>query len=305
MDEWGELLFEASYFGTLIDIVSTDDDFSRALVEHKFPFRDGAVLSDMGAEPRSTSVRVVFIPTSDQELDHITRLIEFLNLLDDASSITPTPQFVHPIVGSYPALPRDISMSASAQDRDIISVSLTFVEDGLDPAAFESPGDQSISTGVAAVELARDDTNASLNALVPDLDPPVTVQDSAVTAAEGWRDDPGVTPRQVNLELNRITNKINDESDRLQVATRVDRYPIFLSFQRLHSAIRDSADLAIATGPSLLEHIVQRTEPLVSIMTQIFGGTVAIDQYNRTRELNDIDNPARIEAGTTLIIEQP
>ena len=95
MDEWGDLLFEASYGGLLLDIISTDDDVSRALAIHKFPFRDGAVLQDVGAEPRQTTVSIIFLPIPTQDDNHINRLTTFLTLVNEG-----VPQsFVHPLTG--------------------------------------------------------------------------------------------------------------------------------------------------------------------------------------------------------------
>jgi hypothetical protein len=312
MDEWSDLLFTASYSGIELDIVSTSDDVSRVLARHEYPFRDGAVLQDMGAAPRSTQCRIIFMPTSAQAADdnHISRVSDFLQIVSDAHALDRPPNFIHPISGSYPALVEGLSFDATANERDFIVVNCTFVEAGLDPAAFTASGDESIETGVAEVDFARTGLSTALAGADEGLGEavaanPVTVHDDALTTAEGWAATPGITPRQVNLEMNEITNEINDEVDRLEVITRVDRYPTFLAFQRLHAAVRRAAELAIATGPTLTEHRVLRTEPLLALVTEIYGGTLAVDQYTRTRELNDIPNPGRIEAGTVLTIETP
>jgi prophage DNA circulation protein len=307
MDEWQELLFEASYGGIPIDVVTTEDDVSRVLARHEYPFQDGAVLQDMGAAPRTTQCDVIFIPTVGQEDNHINRLTLFLTLLNEAHKLDEPPILVHPLTGSYPALPEGISISAGADARDFIRVSLTFVESGLDPAAFETVGDESVGAGVAEVSIAGGEVDAALAA--PDLPDPIysnpTVQADSLITAERWRDTIGITPREITLELNRIANRISDETEAMEVLTNVDRYPVYLAFLRLHAAIRRAAELAIQTRPKLTEITLARTEPLIAIMTRIYGGRRAMDFYTRTRELNDISNPARIPAGTKLTIEQP
>jgi 3D (Asp-Asp-Asp) domain-containing protein len=215
--------------------------------------------------------------------------------------------FVHPLFGSYDAKVENLSVEADAENRSVIRMSCTFVEDGLDRAAFEANTDESVASGVQKTEFARDDVDTAIAAdpAVAALDPPITVQNDAVTTAEGWRDTPGITPRQVNLQLNRVANQIIVDTERLELATRLDRYPLFLSMQRLHSAIRRAADLAIETGPRLTRYTVGQDAPLLAIMATIYGGAAATAQYAKVREQNDIENPARVPAGTSLTIEQP
>lgn len=314
MDEWADLLFQASYDGFVFDCVSTDDDVSRVLAEHVYPFRDGAVLQDMGAEPRRMSCSIVFIPTEDQSANHIDRFATFKLVLDAAHTRDQPPVLVHPLTGAFRALPGPIRFSATAEQRDFISVEVEFVEAGLDPAAFTTTDDQSVGSGVVATETARDDVDNAVTDVDADADPdladeleaePLTVQDDALTLAESWENNADITPRQVNLELNQITNTIIEESLRLQVATNVRRYPMFLALQNLHAAIRFAAELAIATGPKLFEYVVPRTEPLLSICQTVYGGTQALERYTRARELNDVINPSRVPAGTKLTLEQP
>ena len=312
MDEWQDLLFTASYGGVLFDCLSTDDDVSRVLARHEYPFRDGAVLQDMGGAPRTTNCEIIFIPTAEQTRDHLDRFKRFANLLDAAHSETPTPLLVHPLTGAYRALPEGVSFKGDAGARDVVRLTVNFVERGLDSAAFRTTNDQSVASGVVAVE----NSVTGLDSVLADVsgDPtleaelaaePVTVGDDALTTAQGWENNDDLTPRQVNLELNAITNTIVDESLRLEVATDVRRYPTYLAFQRLHSAIRFAADLAIQTTPKLFELRVARSEPLLAIVTDIYGGTTALDRYTRARQLNDIPNPGNVPAGTLLTLEQP
>ncbi len=303
MDEWSELLFSAR-FGSVeqLDILKTDDDVSNEIVEHRFPFSDGAVLQHTGVVPRTTDCTLIFVPRKTQLTNHLQRLVEFLN---EAKSVKPL-TFVHPLTGSYQANARGIKFSANANSRARVDLSVTFIEAGLEPAAFESNLDFSVGAGVALVNDAKLDVDAAIAAdpsLPAQLESPV-VQDDALSVATVWR-DVETNQRDINLELNRIANRISDETTNFKVATNVSRYPVFLAMQRLHGAIRTAADLAIQTAPELTQHLTVRSESLLSLMTDLYGGEDALDKYDRTRDLNNIRNPARIEAGTTLTIETP
>ncbi len=107
----------------------------------------------------------------------------------------------------------------------------------------------------------------------------------------------------MNLELNAITNEIDSEIDRLGLSLDVSRFDSWVALVRLHGSIRRAADLAVRTAPKLRTHLVKRTEPLFSILVEIYGGADIVDRYNRTLQLNDIDNPARVLVGTLLTVE--
>ena len=303
-DEWSDQVFEPSNFdGVELDILSTDDDLSNELIRHTYPFRDGASLQNAGAVPRTTACEIWFFARPELEDDHLERLRQFVKVAATTIPLT----FLHPLYGSYQAMVESNTLQATSVDRDLVKVNCTFVEAGLNPAAFQAQTDDSVGSGVAGVEL----TAAAIDAITVDAaaDPDatdlesITVQDTATTTAESWASNPTITQRQINLELNAVTNQIDDDIQRLGLATSVSNYPAWASMIQLHGSIRRAADLAIRTAPKLRVHIVKRTEPLLAIMADIYGGTDAIDRYTRTLELNNIRNPARVTAGTSLVVE--
>lgn len=318
-DKWEELIFDpANFDGIDLDILSTDDDLSNELIRHTYPFRDGAVLQNAGAVPRTTACEIWFFERPELEDDHLERVRQFAF----AAATREARVFLHPLFGRFNAMVEGLTFQASATERDLVKASCTFVEQGLNPAAFEAQSDASVGAGVAAVSQA----GAVIDGLVlaapaegavagpGDVIPvegavtstvleTVTVQDTALTTAQRWADTEGITQRQINLELNQITNEIDAEIDRLDLSTNVVNYDTWIAFVRLHGAIRRAAELAIRTAPKLTTHIVRVTAPLISIMADIYGGSLAVEKYSRTLELNNIDNPSRVLVGTVLAIE--
>jgi len=102
------------------------------------------------------------------------------------------------------------------------------------------------------------------------------VGDEAMQVAERWVTTDGLTARQIHLELNQIANRIADESDRLELATDLERYPIMIALQRLHNNLRTLAHALIASAPKVTTYVVSRPMPLLAIVQQLYGGEDAV-----------------------------
>jgi prophage DNA circulation protein len=304
-DQFEELLFTASYGGLEIDIISTSDDISRTLIAHEFPFRDGAVLEDTGGVPRRTDCNIVFLPTTTRP-DMIERFLQF-EALTKANDRTPR-VFSHPLTGVYDALPENVTFDLNAEDRDFISMQVTFVEAGLDPAAFQVKADLTVGVGVAQTNSAKidlEDAVAADTTLAEIDDSPEEIAADSLTTAQTWRDDPTISQRQINLELNELANRIDNAVDELELATNLDSYPTLRAFYRLHGALRRAASAAIATAPKLTELTARTTSPLMALLQDFYGGRQAVERFDRVIELNDIPNPAEIPTGTIFTVELP
>ena len=258
----------------------------------------------MGAVPRETSCDIVFFSQTDETENFFSRFEDFLAVMQRES---PTPLvFIHPLTGAYDALPQGVRFQASAEDRDFIRVSVTFVEAGLDPAAFEAAEDLTGGAEVAQVGVVAGDLTLSA-AADPDLptidDSPEDIAADSVTTSENWRDDTSISRRQINLELNALSTRIDDAVTELELAQRLDSYPTLRAFQRLHGSLRRAAEATIRTAPKLTELAVNVDQPLLVLLQDFYGGREAIDRFARTLELNDIADPSRLRAGTSVLVE--
>lgn len=307
-DQFEITLFTASYDDFEIDIIATDDDRSRTVPAHEFAFRDGAVLQDTGAVARSTRCDIVFLPlTPDDALSVIQRLNVFLAILHERPD-EPKP-FVHPFTGKYQALPTAITFAGNANDRDFIRMSVTFVEAGLDPAAFEltEPENVTVAAQVADVnsqKIAVDNAVAADTSLATVDDSPTDISADALTAAQRWRDDASLTVREITLELGELSERIDDVVTALALPESVESYPTFIALQRVHGSLSRAADAAIRTAPKLTEIVAEATLPLLTILATFYkDAQKALDKFERTLELNDIRNPAIVARGTQLTVE--
>ena len=117
---WIQTLQDASFRGTVFDIVKTDDTADRALAEQSYPYRNGADIEDMGRGARHISIEAVFYGA-----DYEARLQWFLGQLDLPGS----GELVHPVFGSFKtAQVARYSVHHDADNVDQSTVSIEFVE---------------------------------------------------------------------------------------------------------------------------------------------------------------------------------
>lgn len=126
---WEQSLLPAKFGGIEFDIIKTDDTADRALVEHVYPFVDGADVEDMGRGARKISVEAIFHGD-----DYEKRLNDFLYALDGydaqhtklpAGAKTP---LVHPIFGEVQVKVARYAVHHEADNVDQASITIEFVE---------------------------------------------------------------------------------------------------------------------------------------------------------------------------------
>jgi prophage DNA circulation protein len=282
-DLWERVLHEASYGGLRLDVLSTQDSAGRALARHVYPHRDGADLEDMGGEPRTTRCRVIFLARGADD-NPLERFARFEALVRQGQAHT----FVHPLTGSYEARVSQLDFVAEAEPRDVVLVDCTFEEDTTEPAAFEVGAVDPPAASAAQVDLALGQVGQAS-----------PVSGASVAAAERWSEG-STSSRDIGLELVALSDAITAETDRLECATRIDRHGVFVALSRLHYSLRRAAHAAQSVAPRLFEITVQTATPLLVIAARTYGAAQASAQYDELLRLNDLPNPARVEAGTVL-----
>lgn len=115
-------LYPAEIDGLALEIETIDDAFEKVIVRHEFPFKDGALLEDMGRKARVVKFRCYFW---DDGADHATydlhkELLDYLAALEIV-------ELVHPKYGPLRGCVE--SMSVRHDDRDrTAEIDVTFVE---------------------------------------------------------------------------------------------------------------------------------------------------------------------------------
>lgn len=293
-DVWEDELLDGRFGDVELNITSTEDVGGRELVRHKYPHRDGAKIEDVGGEQRTTHCEIIFFGPG-----HRQAFAAFYVL---ANGIDPQ-TFVHPVLGSYTAKVSNLHWQARAEPRACIQVDCVFEEDISTPAVFDiGPGSPAFA-GSDAVDSAGDDFADALAA--QGLSDETGLAAAASAVAHAW-DETQKTIRDVTHELTAITDRIESEYTRLEVATDVSRYPIMTALLGLGSSLRKAASAFAARSPRIFEFTVEVTAPLLIVAATIYqDASQAADRATQLEELNDIKNPARIERGTVLSALSP
>jgi hypothetical protein len=307
-DLWERQLYECYFGGVRLDVQSTSDTGGRVVATHQIVHREGAPVRDQGAEPRVTQCRIIFFPL-DVNDDPRERFFFFKALVDEGKTQT----FDHPITGKYRAKCGSLTWSAAAEPRETIAVECSFHEDSDIPAAFEAgPGAPSLAgvDQVAAASAELDDglveVNDELLALDDESEPLTsTVGAESIAQVQSWETaasdiDTGISAREINLQLVAISDAISRETDRLELATHPERQPIARSLANLHYSVRRAASAFIEASPRIIEITIVAPTNIYSLAAASYPGEPVEQRVEQLLQLNDIANPARLEAGTRI-----
>lgn len=304
-DQWSTQIYESSYGGLRLDVLSTHDDLSRALARYKYPHRDGADVEDMGGEEWTTNARLIFFPRDGQ--DARQAFLDFIAITKRGLTQT----FVHPLFGEVRVKAGKIGAEAEFGTRDTIMVDVEFVEDRAEAGIFSAGAGAPVSSSVEEVKAISADIDDGLvdvndGLVVAGKDPISTdVGTQAVTAVTAWEEDDTLTERDVRFAAATLSNEIATETDRLDLAFDVGRYPLVTAFARLHYAIRRAAEAFIQRTPRLFEITVAAPRPLIVIAAETYGADQAADRYEQLLALNDVRTPNRVPRGTVLKAQVP
>jgi prophage DNA circulation protein len=293
--EWDLNLFEASWGGLSLNLLSTEDDLSRVIAQHTYPHVDGGNTEDMGSQPRTTAVEIVFFGNGS-----LSDLNAFMNLVAEGEPNT----FIHPITGSYSARVEALSMRATAEDRDWVSVSCTFIEATTEVSIFQLNETGNALAGTQEVENAKTDTDTALS----DNDLESDVPADALELAQSWSNplpsDPPLSSARIDHEINQLLGSIETEIDLLGLAADLGLYPVLVAFQNLAYAVRRAGEVAISRTPKLETYTVLHEQPLLWIAQELYGADQSVDRWNKLIDLNrSLKTPELVPAGTVLTIE--
>lgn len=295
-DQWADQLTEATYGGLRLDVRSTQDDISRALARYQYPYRDGADLEDMGGEPWTTRCQIIFFPREGQ--DARRAFLDFLDVVRRGQSQV----FNHPIFGERRCKVGQLSAAAEFGMRDAIMVEAEFIEDTVDAARLAPGAGAPVGASVEEIAAISADIDAGLVDVNDGLETPLatTVGSEAVAQVGTWETDETLTERDVRLAAASLANKITSETNRLELATHIDRWPLVVAFARLHYAVRRAAEAFVQRSPRLFEITVDAPAPLLVIAARTYGADQASARYEQLLQLNDVRTPNRVPRGTVI-----
>lgn len=130
-------LYPAQLDGFDLDIESINDEIESAIVRHEYPYRNGALLEDMGQKARSVRIRCYFWDNGDhQTYDTHTELLAYLEGMEIG-------ELIHPQYGPMRGCVESIHVQHDDRERTA-EVDITFVQ-GLIEDADDTTSEELVS----------------------------------------------------------------------------------------------------------------------------------------------------------------
>lgn len=273
----------ASFRGVEFEFQAVEDGLERRVAEHLVPYANGAQLEDLGRAPRPTSFTAVFYGE-----DYLARLGALLTVLDEGV----TGPLVHPLYGTWQAKYVSGRLSASHDQRDVISIQLEFREDGLNQALNDL-----FSFDAAAAEL--DEDIADLQADYSALGRTVAAVESAIADAQAFADDVSDAVDDARSRVDQLQRYVLDAVravDDLDAAID-DTWRTVTSLRTVVHGAKRVSEQAQRRSPTITNREIETPIPLPLLALKLYG---SVDRVVDLLRLNAIENPFLVPPGTKL-----
>lgn len=278
--------YESSFGGQRLWLSRISTDLSRTVVVHELSHGDEHPVQDQGRGP----VRVTASARFDWFLDDVAPIDQIRALkalIDDKPRI-----LSHPVEGSF--LARVGPFTYDVGEDSVITAELQFfaVQEVVAVSPAGAGGIPASAEGAVAAAAT------SLTAELDELGVASTLPTEAAAAADSWSADPELNPRAVYAQTGSLTERISILADDLEADH--DTWPAYRATILLAEALRAAAESATAALAQTFQLQVGAPIALRALVASIYGADEADDRYLQAMRLNDLANPACIDAGTML-----
>jgi hypothetical protein len=290
-----DLHFEASFGGIPLFLASIETDDGRDIAVQSPSRGDRHYLQDRGARLGKADCEILFV-NQPGLAPYVDRFLEFRALVAKGE-----PQiFVHPFYGAYLARAEAAPNSAEAASQQIRCRCTFLPEDQPQPTTPSGAGVAPIA-GAESVSVAATTVDDALAA--------AGLASSAPSDASSFFDSaassPDLDPQAVTAGVATLTGQINDAIAELDLATSLDRWPVYQAMVGLLAAVRLAGEAATSDSQQLITVRPDRARALLSICAETYGPDRAVEMSDRVARLNRVRTPNRIPAGTTLKMPAP
>jgi prophage DNA circulation protein len=185
-------LYDATIDGFPLDIETLDDTFEKAIVRHEYPYKNGALLEDLGLKARVLRLRCWFWDSGGQQTydDHID-FLEHLSKMEES-------ELVHPKYGQLKGSIESVAVHHDDRERTA-QIDISFVQglitdsEDTNHEDVEAAGEESYNDGIADQQQEfADDVTAELGAEAPgilavELDPDLGIVEQFAGVSVGAR----------------------------------------------------------------------------------------------------------------------
>lgn len=289
--------FAASFGGVDMRITSIRTDGGRDVVVQSPSRGSKHYLQDRGQRFGKSECEVMFCD-EPRKAPFLARYVQFRDLVNAGEASV----FTHPLDGSYIA--RAADMTVTLDDSGCVKVSVSFLpEDEPDPQA--PPGAGAAPTaGVEAASTAGADvkvqTSAS-KALSPAGKAAIpSIVDQAIATVAKWAANADILSSEILGDLGQMSVMIANAIEDYQLATDVKNWSVYRSTMMFFYQTNRAAEAFSLAAPTSISVVVAKTAPLLPILAEVYGASLALDRLASVAQQNRIANPGRVFAGTII-----
>jgi len=294
--DWDDRVEVASFRGVEFEVQSIRDAITHRVVEHVFPYRDGANLEETGRDPRPFTIEGAFFGEG-----YLARLVEFARLCDEGV----TGPFVHPLLGTFDCKVMSFEFTHDGARRDNADFTLELREDGTDTELIDFSGVESaaedLQTEVDAVASYSED----LVVIVPAEDSNwLDAVNTAIFDAAGFIEDVDSIADDLETRFEQFRKTATDAV--AEVANMTQRQldvvtsqttEIVQGLQRCVLAAKRLRERAERIKSKIVEFPVDIVAPLSTISLRLYGDSSREADLIR---INRIRNPFLVRPGAPI-----
>jgi len=299
--------FESMFGNMPLLIASIDTDEGRDIAVQSPARGSRHYLQDRGAKFGKADCEILFVDEPGKA-SYLDRFQQFRALIAQGEAQI----FSHPLIGTYRARAEGGRHSANSDTRQVRFQCAFLPEDEPQPrtptGAGVAPvaGLETVTVAVADVkaQLSVSDV-ATLQAQVPSADPTRTWLDDLVGFVASAADSADADIQAVLSGVATFTGVINGAIEALDLATSIERWPLYQAMINLISAVQLAGQALTSDAAQLISFFVAQPLPLLALCADIYGPELAADRADRVTRLNRVRTPNRVPAGTTLKMPAP
>jgi prophage DNA circulation protein len=287
--------FECSFDGVPFDCMSQRVSHGRRVPVHENASQDGAYTEDSARKPRRISMEIVFIDhryIAKEAGDVFARFDAF----DALAGTGKVRQLVHPYLGVINCRLEDFDHSSDAEsDPPAITLSVTFVEDLHSPAVLDAAAANRPVASAQEAQLEIDEAGLSAPALT-----------LAAEEVVEWETNTALTPREVQMRMGDLSNRLDQELSDFEALTDIESYPIVKAYVRLQYQLRNLAQAVTSTSGRTMRLTVTEPIPLRILAARFYSPKESDQRFREMLDLNPgLSDPHLVPRGTELKVAAP
>lgn len=290
----GAVYFQGAFGGIDLRFTSIRTDGGRDIATRSPARGNRHYNQDRGRRFERCDCELMFCDEPNKP-DFVTRYLQFRDLIIQGDPLA----FTHPLHGTYTA--RGAEMVTTSETTACVMVQIAFLpEDEPDPVTPLGAGAAPVA-GVESVETAGSLAIAAVTAApIPDSSGLLDAINAVVSTVQALDEESDLLSSKVLSTIGNVTGDLADAIDTYELAGDVKRWAAYRAVMGLMFQSQRAAEMFIDDAPEVIQVQVAKAAPLLAILAEVYGASLAQEMVAPVARKNRIANPGRVPAGTVL-----